>query len=142
MPGQQRKASANTKAILLQNAARTPDPLVVAREHGQALAEPAPQKPLRTCGTPQQARAPPPNDYDPMNVLAFSIPMFCRLHGLSVSMFHKMRTTGLGPDVFRVGRRTLISASAAQRWIEQREEAARQQGAARQPGAAETSTSP
>lgn len=47
---------------------------------------------------------------------AYSVGQFCQAHNLSPAMFYKMRAAGLGPDVMRAGRRTLISTEAAARW--------------------------
>lgn len=48
----------------------------------------------------------------------FSVDDFCRTFGISRSLFYKLRQEGRGPAVLKVGRRTLISRGAAERWIE------------------------
>ena len=48
--------------------------------------------------------------------LAFSIPEFCRRHGISRAHFYNLSKNGRGPALMRVGRRTLISAEAAAEW--------------------------
>ena len=48
--------------------------------------------------------------------LAFSIPEFCRRHGISRAHFYNLSKSGHGPALMRVGRRTLISAEAAAEW--------------------------
>jgi hypothetical protein len=48
--------------------------------------------------------------------LAFSIPEFCRRHGISRAHFYNVSKNGHGPALMRVGRRTLISAEAAAEW--------------------------
>ena len=58
---------------------------------------------------------------------AFSIRSFCRRHEISVSMFFKLRSLGLGPAIMKVGARTLISREAAAAWRRSCEIAAQQQ---------------
>jgi predicted DNA-binding transcriptional regulator AlpA len=48
--------------------------------------------------------------------LAFSIPEFCRRHGISRAHFYNLSKNGQGPALMRVGRRTLVSAEAAAEW--------------------------
>ena len=48
--------------------------------------------------------------------LAFSIPEFCRRHGISRAHFYNLSKSGQGPALMRVGRRTLVSAEAAAEW--------------------------
>ena len=50
------------------------------------------------------------------DTLAFSIPEFCRRHGISRAHFYNLSRSGDGPALMRVGRRTLISAEAAAEW--------------------------
>ena len=52
----------------------------------------------------------------PQEILAFSIPEFCRRHGISRAHFYNLSKSGHAPTVMRVGRRTLISAEAAAEW--------------------------
>ena len=59
-------------------------------------------------------------------MLAFSIPEFCRRHGISRAHFYNLSKSGDAPAVMRVGRRTLISAEAAAAWRRRMEEAARE----------------
>ena len=65
-------------------------------------------------------------------MLAFSIPEFCRRHGISRAHFYNLSKSGDAPVVMRVGRRTLISAEAAAAWRRRMEEAARE-GSTRTP---------
>jgi predicted DNA-binding transcriptional regulator AlpA len=51
---------------------------------------------------------------------------FCRQHGLSRDLFYNLLREGRGPRVIKAGRRTLISAKAAEEW-HQRMEASRHQ---------------
>ena len=53
--------------------------------------------------------------------LALSIADFCRAHGISQSMYFKMRAQGLGPREMIVGARKLISQEAARAWRRARE---------------------
>ena len=55
--------------------------------------------------------------------LALSIAGFCRAHGISESMYFKMRAQGLGPREMIVGTRKLISQEAASEWRAAREAA-------------------
>jgi predicted DNA-binding transcriptional regulator AlpA len=50
--------------------------------------------------------------------LAFSVRGFCAAHGISRTLFYKLLQSGDGPEVFRVGRRILISSEAAAEWRE------------------------
>jgi predicted DNA-binding transcriptional regulator AlpA len=59
------------------------------------------------------------------DILAFSIPEFCRRHGISRAHFYNLSKNGYAPAVMRVGRRTLISAEAAAEWRRRMEGAAR-----------------
>src|SRR5712692_8654094 len=59
------------------------------------------------------------------DMLAFSIPEFCRRHGISRAHFYNLSKSGDAPVVMRVGRRTLVSAEAAAAWRRRMEEAAR-----------------
>jgi hypothetical protein len=63
---------------------------------------------------------PPPLVGPPM---AYSVAAFCTAHAISQAMFYKLRGQGLGPDVTRIGTRTLITAESAARWRAAREAA-------------------
>ena len=63
------------------------------------------------------------------DMLAFSIPEFCRRHGISRAHFYNLSKNGDAPVVMRVGRRTLVSAEAAAAWRRRMEEAAREASA-------------
>ncbi len=52
---------------------------------------------------------------------AQSIQEFCQANGISQSFFYKLRKQGKAPKIMRVGRRTLISADAAQEWRKEME---------------------
>ncbi len=58
------------------------------------------------------------------DALAFSIPEFCRKHGISRGHFCNLFKSGHGPAGMRVGRRTLISAEAAAEWRRRMEQVA------------------
>jgi hypothetical protein len=73
----------------------------------------------------ESARPPPNGDLPSVNEPAvYTIPGFCRAHDISVSMFHKLRTLGLAPEMMCVGARRLISVEAAARWRADRERSA------------------
>jgi hypothetical protein len=61
--------------------------------------------------------------YLPADPDAYSVEQFCAKHGISQSLFYKMRREGLGPEEIRLGVRVLISKEAAARWRAQREAA-------------------
>lgn len=45
-----------------------------------------------------------------------SIKEFCKANGISESFFYKLRKQGRAPRTLSVGRRTLITAEAAEEW--------------------------
>jgi len=61
---------------------------------------------------------------------AFSVDEFCDAFRISVPMFYKLRSLGLGPDTFLCGNRRLISYEAAGVWHRARERATREAEAA------------
>lgn len=46
----------------------------------------------------------------------FSVAEFCRAHSISRGTFYALLKEGRGPTISKVGRRTLISAEAAEAW--------------------------
>ena len=54
---------------------------------------------------------------------SYSIPEFCAMNDISVSMYGKMRRDGLIPREMRIGRRVLITAESAAAWRVEREAA-------------------
>ncbi len=48
--------------------------------------------------------------------VTYSVQDFCREHGISRGLFYKLLRQGLGPNIIKVGRRTLISHEAAREW--------------------------
>jgi hypothetical protein len=68
---------------------------------------------------------------------AYSIPEFCRAHGISVDTYFQMQRDKVGPDTMGAGARTLISVEAAARWRAAREEAARRKREAKAAAKAE-----
>ena len=57
------------------------------------------------------------------SIAAYTIKTFCQTHGLSPSMFFKMKRLGIGPREMIVGKRRLISVEAAADWRRARETA-------------------
>lgn len=53
--------------------------------------------------------------------LAMTVPEFCEAFRISVPFFYKLRRDGLGPREMKLGARTLISQTAANEWITERE---------------------
>ncbi len=49
---------------------------------------------------------------------AYSIPDFCSAHGISRTQFYNLLKQKNGPDIMKIGKRTLISVEAAERWRE------------------------
>jgi hypothetical protein len=56
---------------------------------------------------------------------AYTVPGFCRAHGLSLSMYYKMKARGEAPDEMDVGRHKTVSVESAAKWRRKREAAAR-----------------
>lgn len=50
------------------------------------------------------------------NQTAQSVNDFCQANSISRSLFYKLQREGKGPRLMKVGRRTLISAEAANEW--------------------------
>jgi hypothetical protein len=48
--------------------------------------------------------------------LAFTIPEFCQAHGISESMYYKIRHAGRGPREKRVLSKVIVTAEAAAEW--------------------------
>jgi predicted DNA-binding transcriptional regulator AlpA len=48
---------------------------------------------------------------------AFSIADFCKSYGISRALFYNLQRDGKAPRTFNIGRRVLISKSAAQEWL-------------------------
>jgi hypothetical protein len=57
----------------------------------------------------------------PIPLLALTIAQFCEAHGLSQSMYFKLREQGRGPQEMAFGRRRAISLEAAEQWRRERE---------------------
>ncbi|WP_347258524.1 hypothetical protein [Methylocaldum sp.] len=47
---------------------------------------------------------------------AITVPEFCAIHSISRSKFYELQRLGLGPAIFKVGRKPLISSDAAAVW--------------------------
>jgi hypothetical protein len=52
----------------------------------------------------------------PKDVDADSVPEFCRRHRISEAFAYKLWAKGEGPEVMRVGKRTLVPREAQARW--------------------------
>ena len=70
---------------------------------------------------PPLVRGPPVDRTVPQ--LAMSIPQFAEAHGISASMYFKLKKQGLTPREMKVGSRTLITFEAAAQWRAEREAA-------------------
>ncbi len=46
----------------------------------------------------------------------YTIPEFCDAYSISRSKFYEILKAGFGPRIMKVGRRTLISVEAAEKW--------------------------
>lgn len=47
---------------------------------------------------------------------AYSIPEFCEAYRISQMTFFRLKRTGRGPNVMKIGKRTLISVEASEAW--------------------------
>jgi hypothetical protein len=63
----------------------------------------------------------------PIPQQAMSIRQFAHAHDLSIDTYFQMQKDGIGPDVMRIGGRTLISVESAARWRSAREAATREE---------------
>lgn len=61
------------------------------------------------------------------NQVAVSVAEFCRAMRISRSFFYRLCREGRGPATFKLGRKTLISTSAASRWLSDVEQGRGQQ---------------
>jgi hypothetical protein len=52
-----------------------------------------------------------------LKLLAYSVKDFCRAVGISARMFYSLTARGNGPILTRIGRRTLITTVAAEKWL-------------------------
>lgn len=52
-----------------------------------------------------------------LKLLAYSVKDFCRAVGISSRMFYSLTAQGNGPTLTRIGRRTLITTVAAEKWL-------------------------
>ena len=66
---------------------------------------------------------------------AYTVPGFCRAHGLSLAMYYKMKALGLAPDEMEMGRRRGVSVESAAKWRRKREAAARKSNKAKEENA-------
>jgi predicted DNA-binding transcriptional regulator AlpA len=46
----------------------------------------------------------------------YTVPEFCETHKISRAYFYQLRKRGSGPQILKLGRRTLISGEAAAEW--------------------------
>jgi hypothetical protein len=74
----------------------------------------------RKATSSKSATVAPPN---PVPLGAYSIAAFCVAHDLSEDFFYKLMREGRGPQVMRVGARTLVSIEAAAEWRREMERA-------------------
>jgi hypothetical protein len=51
-------------------------------------------------------------------VLVFSVDAFCKSHGISRPFLYRLWERGEGPEVMKLGSRTLIPTEAAAKWRE------------------------
>lgn len=83
------------------------------------------QKPKRGRPRKPQSSKPrpkyPTRTMEPLPLLAFTIPEFCRAHSFSPALYWKLKSQGLGPVEMKVGKRILISMDAVTNWQRQRE---------------------
>ena len=58
-----------------------------------------------------------------------SVTEFCAEHGISRALFYLLLARGDGPRIMKVGRRTLVTAEAADEWRSRMERQARKEAA-------------
>ena len=56
---------------------------------------------------------------NPVDRPMYSVVQFCEAHGLSRAFLYKLWDQGDGPQRSKIGKRTVITAEAAQAWREQ-----------------------
>src|SRR5262245_13315041 len=78
-------------------------------------------KKRRPAATQRLAR-PPPIDPD-----AFTIDQLCQRHGVSHSVYYRLKAKGLGPREIKLGTKVLITKEAAAEWRAAREAETAQQ---------------
>jgi hypothetical protein len=107
---------------------RPPDPAVEAAAAGRATIKNS-ERPKQRRGRKRQPRAPPKRHTDVIG--AYSVADFCRAHGgISQAYFFLLVKEGLGPDLMKVGNRTLVSIEAAAAWRRKMETMTKRQGQA------------
>jgi hypothetical protein len=74
--------------------------------------------------TDSAARGSASSDVTQGQPVVYTIPQFCRCHGISVAHYYALRKLGLGPREMVLGRRRLISIEAARDWRGARERGA------------------
>jgi hypothetical protein len=52
----------------------------------------------------------------------YSVESFCQAHGICKGHFYNLLSDGLGPNIIKLGRRTLISKEAATDWRKKMEQ--------------------
>ena len=53
----------------------------------------------------------------PQVIQAYTIPQFCKTHGISRAFLYQLWQKEKGPQRFKLGTRTLISQNAARSWL-------------------------
>ena len=61
------------------------------------------------------------NTAQPAQPAAFTIRVFCKLHGISVPSYYEIKRAGLGPAEMRMGNIVRISTESAAAWRRARE---------------------
>lgn len=61
---------------------------------------------------------------------ALDVPTFCLLHSISRAMLYQLWRHGHGPEVMKIGTRTLISKESAEAWRNRMQDATQQPGKA------------
>jgi hypothetical protein len=95
-------------------------------------AAPREAEPLPMPRTIEAAKAAPP-----VELKAYTIPLFCEAHNLSIWTYYRMAAAGTGPAIMKIGHKTLISVEDAEAWRKARKDAARHGRAAANAASAE-----
>ena len=84
---------------------------------------------------PKKKRMPRPTA--PVELKAYNIPQFCEAYNMSIWTYYRIAKEGLGPEIMKIGHKTLIGVADAEAWQQARKAAAREQRRAREAASAE-----
>jgi hypothetical protein len=79
---------------------------------------------------PKKKRTPRPTA--PVELKAYTIPQFCEAYNMSIWTYYRIAKAGTGPEVMKIGHKTLIGVSDAEAWQQANKAAAQEQRRARE----------